>query len=52
MVLVVKNPPPSEGDVRDEGLIPGSGRSLEESTAAHSSILACRVLWTEDHGGL
>ena len=53
MVLVVKkNPPPNEGDVRDEGLIPGSGRSLEESTAAHSSILACRVLWTEDNGGL
>ena len=27
MVLVVKNPPASAGDVRDVGLIPGPGRS-------------------------
>ena len=27
MVLVVKNPPASAGDIRDMGLIPGSGRS-------------------------
>ena len=27
MVLVVKNPPASPGDVKDPGLIPGSGRS-------------------------
>ena len=27
MVLVVKNPSASAGDVRDTGLIPGSGRS-------------------------
>ena len=26
MMLVVKNPPANIGDVRDEGLIPGSGR--------------------------
>ena len=26
---VVKNPPANAGDVRDEGLIPASGRSLE-----------------------
>ena len=30
MVLVVKDPPVNAGDVRDTGLIPGSGRSLEE----------------------
>ena len=24
---MVKNPPANEGDIRDEGLIPGSGRS-------------------------
>ena len=29
MVLVVKNPPANEGDVRDVGSIPGSGRSPE-----------------------
>ena len=27
VVLVVKNPPADAGDVRDEGSIPGSGRS-------------------------
>jgi len=27
VVLVVKNPPASAGDVRDAGSIPGSGRS-------------------------
>ena len=30
MVLVVKNSPPSTGDVRDMGSIPGSGRSPGE----------------------
>ena len=29
VVLVVKNPPANAGDVRDTGLIPGSGRSPE-----------------------
>ena len=27
MVLVVKNPPLSAGDIRDVGSVPGSGRS-------------------------
>ena len=40
MALVVKNPPDNEGDIRDMGSIPGSGRSLEEGMATHSSILA------------
>ena len=30
MLLVVKNLPANVGDVRDAGLIPGSGRSLRE----------------------
>ena len=30
MVLVVKNPPANVGDIRDSGLIPGSGRSPGE----------------------
>ena len=34
---VVKNPPANAGDM---GLIPGSGRSLEEAMATHFSILA------------
>ena len=29
VMLVVKNPPANAGDVRDSGLIPGSGRSPE-----------------------
>ena len=30
VVLVVKNPPANAGDIRDAGLIPGSGRSPGE----------------------
>ena len=36
----------------DPGLIPGSGRSLEKGMATHSSILAWRIPWTEQPGGL
>ena len=52
VVLVVQNRPASAGDVRDAGLIPGSGRSLEKEMAIHSSILAWRIPWTEQPGGL
>ena len=37
---VVKNPPANTGDTGDMGSIPGSGGSLQEEMAAHSSILA------------
>ena len=40
------------GDTRDAGSIPGSGRSLEKQTTTHSSILAWRIPWTEESGGL
>ena len=40
IVLLVKNLPANSGDIRDLGLNPGSGRSLEEGIAIHSSILA------------
>ena len=33
-------------------LIPGLEDPLEKGTAAHSSILAWRVPWTEEHGRL
>jgi len=49
---VVKNPPANAGDVRDMGSIPGLGRSAEEGMAAHSSIRAWRIPWTEEPGGL
>ena len=34
------------------GLIPGLGRSLEKGMATHSSILAWRIPWAEEPGGL
>ena len=49
--LVVKNPPHNAVDIRDVGLIPGSGRCLEKSTAAHCSARAWRAPWTEEPGG-
>ena len=52
MVLVVKNSPPSTGDVRDMGSIPGREDPLEKGTATHSSILAWRISRTEEAGGL
>ena len=51
VALVVKNLLAMAGDVRDTGFIPGSGRSLEEDMATHSSILAWRIPWTEGPGG-
>jgi len=36
------------GDMGNTGLIPGSGRSLEEGMATHTSILAWRIPWTEE----
>ena len=46
MALVVKNIPVNAGDVRDVGLIPGSGDPLEKGMGTHSSILAWRIPWT------
>ena len=42
----------NSGAARDAGSIPGLGRSLEEGMATHSSILAWRIPWTEEPGGL
>ena len=39
-------------DIRDAGLIPGSGSSLEKGMAVHSSILAWRIPWTAEPDGL
>ena len=46
---MVKNLPANAGDA---DLIPGLGRSPEEGMATHSSILAWRIPWTEEPGGL
>ena len=52
VALMVKNLPTDTGDARDEGSILGSGRSPEKEMATHSSILARRIPWTEEPGGL
>ena len=52
VVLVVKNPHANAGDIRDVGLIPGSGRSPGGGHGNHSSVLAWRIPWTEEPGGL
>ena len=48
---MVKSPAAS---VRDGGSFPGLGREdpLEEEVATHSSILAWKIPWTEEPGGL
>ena len=46
---VMKNLPVNAGDL---GSIPGQDDLLEKGTATHSSILAWRIPWTEELGGL
>ena len=36
----------------DSGSIPELGRSPGEGNGSHSSILAWKILWTEEAGGL
>ena len=52
MALVVKNMPANAGNARGSSLIPELGDPLEEEMAIHSSILAWRIPWTEEPGGL
>ena len=47
-----KEPTYSAGGAGDMGLMPGLGRSSKGGQAAHSSILAWRISWTEELGGL
>ena len=39
-------------DTGDLGSIPGLGRSPGEGMATHSNILAWRIPWTKEPGGL
>ena len=52
VALVIKNPPGNAEATGDAGLLPGSEDPLEEGTATHSSVLAWRIPWTEEPGGL
>ena len=49
---MVKNLPADAEDMRDVGSTPGWDNPLEECMATHSSILAWRIPWTEEPGGL
>ena len=49
-IETVKNLPANAGDTGYKGLILGLGRFPEKEMAAHSSILAWRVSWTEEPG--
>ena len=52
VALVVKNPLVNAGDARDLSSIPGQEDPLEVGMATHSSILAWKIPWTEEPGGL
>ena len=49
---VVRNSPATAGDARDLGWIPGLEDPLEKEMATYSSILAWKIPWTEEPGGL
>ena len=49
---MVKNLPANAGVVGDVGSIPELEDPLEQGMATHSSILAFRITWTEEPGGL
>ena len=48
----VKNLLANEGDVRAVGSMAESRRSLEKEMATHSKILAWKIPWVEEPGGL
>ena len=49
---VVKNSPANARDARDMGSIFGSGNPLEQEMTTYSSILAWKIPWTKEPGGL
>ena len=48
---MVKNPPAKAGDVKDVGLIPGSGRSPGEGNGRPLQYSCLENRWTEGPGG-
>ena len=52
MVRVVENPSANAGDIRGTMKSLGQEDPLEEGMATHSSILAWRIPWTKESGGL
>ena len=49
---MVKNLPASAGDASEAAQSLGREDPLEEGMATHSSVLAWRIPWTEEPGGL
>ena len=49
---MVKNLPANAADSGDVGLFQGGEDSLEKRMATRSSILAWKIPWTEEPGGL
>ena len=49
---MVKNPPANAGDAGNSGSVPLLGRSPGEGNGNHSSVLAWRIPWMEEPGGL
>ena len=50
---VVKNPPINVGDLQETRVLSlGQEDPLEEEMATHSNILAWKIPWTEEPGGL
>ena len=49
---MVKKSPANARDLKEVSLILGQKDSLEEVMATHSSILAWRIPWTEEPGGI
>ena len=50
--LIVKNPPVNAGNLRDEGSNLWSGRPPGEENGNPLQILAWRIPWAEEPGGL
>ena len=51
MAQAVKNPPAMQEPQKTQILPLGQEDPLEEVMATHSSILGCRIPWTEESGG-
>ena len=49
---MVKNPPASAGDMKDVGVILGSGRPPGGGHGTSLQYLAWKIPWTEEPGGL
>ena len=49
---MVKDMPANAGNIRDVGRSPGQGDALEKGTETHSRILAWRIPWIKEPGGL